>query len=318
MLDPALVKKIRQRKTEQAKQPPVQAKQPEELANEESTDRLEAPAGNSLSLHKSGLEAAIESDDEEYFGDGVLRNPRCWIVGSSQSLHAMLTSFIVSTADGSDTYSRARRRLQTILNQQRKVTILPVDEIGSMPIKLPFKPDKRWMNMDKVEVEKLEWMQDMAPSDLAAGVLRMRGGRKGYCALKANGIPPSYVHDADKRQARDRVARAWTDVRFDFNGALVPPSADVATDLGLHHHGQDVCATSALVCTGCAGAVLRPLCSSQCGGVGVHIHGGHPQEHQAGYTLAELVHLSRSAVPAQRALALEVLGRILDQVNAGT
>jgi hypothetical protein len=56
-----------------------------------------------------------------------------------------------------------------------------------------------------------------------------------------------------------------------------------------------------------------------CGHVQCHtlLRRGPQQEHRAGYTLAELVHLSRSAVPAQKALALDVLGRVIDQVNAG-
>lgn len=58
--------------------------------------------------------------------------------------------------------------------------------------------------------------------------------------------------------------------RFDFEGRLVQPGADIAQHAGLHHHGES------------------------------------PQA--AGYTLKELFLLARSSVAAQRAIALKVQG----------
>jgi hypothetical protein len=71
------------------------------------------------------------------------------------------------------------------------------------------------------------------------------------------------------------------DVRFDFKGNIIPPSKSVQipTDVGLHHHGD---APSA-----------------------------------AGYTIAELGLLARSAFPAQRSLAIQTLGRILFRLGKG-
>ncbi|KAK9485027.1 RPAP1-like protein [Lipomyces starkeyi] len=65
------------------------------------------------------------------------------------------------------------------------------------------------------------------------------------------------------------------DIRFDFHGDIIPPSKSVSlpTILGLHHHSDSP---------------------------------GY-----AGYTIPELSHLCRSAVPAQRAIAVQVVGRIL-------
>ncbi|KAJ8102061.1 RPAP1-like protein [Lipomyces tetrasporus] len=65
------------------------------------------------------------------------------------------------------------------------------------------------------------------------------------------------------------------DIRFDFHGDIIPPSksASLSTTLGLHHHSDSP---------------------------------GY-----AGYTIPELSHLCRSAVPAQRAIAVQVIGRIL-------
>ncbi|KAK7204322.1 RPAP1-like protein [Myxozyma melibiosi] len=65
------------------------------------------------------------------------------------------------------------------------------------------------------------------------------------------------------------------DIRFDFRGDIIPPSRALAlpTTLGLHHHSDSP---------------------------------GY-----AGYTIPELAHLCRSSVPAQRAIAVQVVGRIL-------
>lgn len=70
-------------------------------------------------------------------------------------------------------------------------------------------------------------------------------------------------------------------LRFDFRGALVPPSvaATLPTTLGLHHHAA------------------APA--------------------SAGYTIGELARLQRSVVPAQRAAAHQTLGRIIYRLGKG-
>lgn len=70
-------------------------------------------------------------------------------------------------------------------------------------------------------------------------------------------------------------------VRFDFRGALVPPRAARAIPVtkGLHHHGE--------------------------------------APEAAGYTIPELARLARSAVPGQRCVAYQTLGRILYRLGAG-
>ncbi|OBA18046.1 hypothetical protein METBIDRAFT_80129 [Metschnikowia bicuspidata var. bicuspidata NRRL YB-4993] len=70
------------------------------------------------------------------------------------------------------------------------------------------------------------------------------------------------------------------DMRFDFKGNLVQldqKARDTPTHLGLHHHAEN------------------------------------PQ--LAGYTLGELVHLSRSVVPTQRCLGIQMLGRVLHKLG---
>ncbi|KAK9533712.1 hypothetical protein VZT92_008813 [Zoarces viviparus] len=107
---------------------------------------------------------------------------------------------------------------------------------------LLLKPQKEWVHMDKLEPEKLEWMRDLpAP--------RRKGTKK---AMQA---------------------------RFDFAGTLVPPTEDLPTHLGLHHHGEE------------------------------------PE--RAGYSLQELFLLSRSQLIQQRSLALGTLANILSKARAG-
>lgn len=70
---------------------------------------------------------------------------------------------------------------------------------------LPFKPNKNWLNMDKIEYEKLEWMIKPPPSNLVNG----EDGSQSYSA------------------------------RFDFEGNVVPPDQDVPVTKALHHHGNE-------------------------------------------------------------------------------
>jgi hypothetical protein len=70
-------------------------------------------------------------------------------------------------------------------------------------------------------------------------------------------------------------------LRFDFRGALIPPrlSRTIPVTKGLHHHGE--------------------------------------APEAAGYTIPELARLARSAVPAQRCVAYQTLGRILYRLGRG-
>jgi hypothetical protein len=70
-------------------------------------------------------------------------------------------------------------------------------------------------------------------------------------------------------------------LRFDFRGALLPPSKSrqIPVSKGLHHHGE--------------------------------------APEAAGYTIPELARLARSAVPGQRCIAYQTLGRILYRLGKG-
>ncbi|XP_028252000.1 RNA polymerase II-associated protein 1 isoform X2 [Parambassis ranga] len=107
---------------------------------------------------------------------------------------------------------------------------------------LPVKAQKDWVHMDKLEPEKLEWIKDLP---------------------------------APRRKRTQKAMQA----RFDFAGTLIPPTEDLPTHLGLHHHGEE------------------------------------PE--RAGYSLQELFLLSRSQFIQQRSLALTTLANILSKARAG-
>ncbi|KAM7539117.1 hypothetical protein Aperf_G00000051473 [Anoplocephala perfoliata] len=97
-------------------------------------------------------------------------------------------------------------------------------------------------HMDVVEPEKLAWMQELPPSAKAPGT---------------------------------KVVSA----RFDLEGRVVPPEADVPMHLGLHHHGEE------------------------------------PE--RGGYTIDELFHLASSTQPNQRRIALSSLASALAASRRG-
>ncbi|KIH93920.1 transcription factor [Sporothrix brasiliensis 5110] len=74
---------------------------------------------------------------------------------------------------------------------------------------------------------------------------------------------------------------AVSQLRFDFRGRLIPPklSRKIPVSKGLHHHG------------------VAP--------------------EAAGYTIGELARLARSAVPSQRCVAFQLLGRLLYRLGKG-
>ncbi|XP_074145441.1 RNA polymerase II-associated protein 1 isoform X2 [Sminthopsis crassicaudata] len=119
------------------------------------------------------------------------------------------------------------------------------EPMGSPPPtpELPVTPHKEWLHMDTVELEKLQWTQDLPP-------LRRKKTQEGM------------------KQAR-----------FGLQGELLAPDADLPTHLGLHHHGEEA--------------------------------------ERAGYSLQEIFHLARSQISQQRALALQMLARIISKAQAG-
>ncbi|XP_078263232.1 RNA polymerase II-associated protein 1 isoform X3 [Rhinoraja longicauda] len=83
----------------------------------------------------------------------------------------------------------------------------------------------------------------------------------------------------DLPKPRRRKTNKQMQARFNFQGDLIPPGDDVPTHLGLHHHGE--------------------------------------QPEEAGYSLQDLFHLSRSQIIQQRTLALQTLAHVIQKAKAG-
>ncbi|ORY58703.1 RPAP1-like protein [Pseudomassariella vexata] len=92
---------------------------------------------------------------------------------------------------------------------------------------------------------------------------------------------PNSPADYDSPYHPSQTSLPVTALRFDFRGALLPPkiSRAIPVTKGLHHHGE--------------------------------------APEAAGYTVAELAMLARSAVPGQRCMAYQTLGRIMYRLGRG-
>ncbi|KAI3318963.1 RPAP1-like protein [Xylariaceae sp. AK1471] len=92
---------------------------------------------------------------------------------------------------------------------------------------------------------------------------------------------PNSLADRDSPYHPGQDSLPISALRFDFRGALLPPriSRAVPMSKGLHHHGE--------------------------------------APEAAGYTVRELARLARSAVPGQRCVAYQTLGRILYRLGKG-
>ncbi|PIK61421.1 putative RNA polymerase II-associated protein 1 [Apostichopus japonicus] len=91
------------------------------------------------------------------------------------------------------------RRDEEMETNERATEVKPDsnDEVVDMPVKI----SKNWLNMNKVESDKLLWMKD---------------------------LPKPAAKDSKGAQAR-----------FDFNGRLVAKEANIPVREGLHHHGDE-------------------------------------------------------------------------------
>jgi hypothetical protein len=109
---------------------------------------------------------------------------------------------------------------------------------------------------------------------------------KYFASLPYNPATLSWMAPVDPSDATSpyhpsRTALDASELRFDFKGTLLPPSVAraIPSDRGLHHHAD--------------------------------------APEAAGYTIAELAVTARSAVPAQRCMAYQTLGRILYRLGQG-
>ncbi|XP_028622818.1 RNA polymerase II-associated protein 1 isoform X2 [Grammomys surdaster] len=102
---------------------------------------------------------------------------------------------IVSTCTGE---SGLRDKVEGMVEDKLEDELQP----RTPALKLPMTPNKEWLHMDTVELEKLHWTQDLPP-------LR-------------------------RQQTQERMQ-----ARFSLQGELLAPDVDLPTHLGLHHHGEE-------------------------------------------------------------------------------
>lgn len=145
--------------------------------------------------------------------------------------------------------------------------------------------------------ERQKAVADILASFSPEALEKMRQMRATAVPEQPQPQPPQKEVQKEKEESNNNPLKEWmedapptedarpveevptAELRFDFAGAVVAPGTDVPVRAGLHHHGGDQWA--------------------------------------AGYTLAELCHLSRSTFPAQRVAALTTLARILDRARTG-
>ncbi|NXN99944.1 RPAP1 protein, partial [Rhinopomastus cyanomelas] len=180
----------------------------EGLGSEKSEQEAQA-------IHKENLEKLRSMSEEE-----ILQEQKRLLA----QLDSSLVTFLKSRRGGSEGQKKELKMEQNRLEEfeeslpvaQRGVgSALSMQESGleesvrkeesrkvEKDADLPVKPKKEWVNMDNVELEKLEWMKDL-PSP------QQKKTKKGMQA------------------------------RFSLKGELIPADADLPTHLGLHHHGEE-------------------------------------------------------------------------------
>ncbi|KAK7104068.1 hypothetical protein V1264_018842 [Littorina saxatilis] len=144
------------------------------------------------SIHKENLAKLSEMSKEE-----ILEEQRQLLQMLDPSLVAFLKSKskpAKATASQPEPKSSQRRTKEEPSRRQ--------DNLDELPEDVPLKESKKWVHMDKVEYDKLEWMKD---------------------------LPPPSADDTKTGQQ----------ARFDFQGNVIPPDTDVPVNEALHHHGDE-------------------------------------------------------------------------------
>ncbi|KAI8631562.1 RPAP1-like protein [Xylariaceae sp. FL1651] len=153
-------------------------------------------------------------------------------------------------------------------------------------------PTKHIIDPSAPEVEGAHWPRAPQPADLDPSDPNFLHNlhEKYFPSLPADPsklawmapIPtPNSPADRDSPYHPGQDSLPISALRFDFRGALLPPriARAVPVTKGLHHHGE--------------------------------------APEAAGYTVRELARLARSAVPGQRCMAYQTLGRILYRLGKG-
>jgi hypothetical protein len=146
-------------------------------------------------IHKENLEKLSNMNPEE-----ILSEQQKLI----QQLDPKILAFIRkrNKNDESSSVNMETQSTDAHLNCSKETLTLNKEDILN---NLPIKPDKKWLNMNKIEYEKLEWM-----------------------------IKPKNVVKRTSTSDSNESATA----RFDFSGNLISPNDDIPVTKALHHHGK--------------------------------------------------------------------------------
>ncbi|KAJ2102082.1 hypothetical protein GGI09_001413 [Coemansia sp. S100] len=139
---------------------------------------------------------------------------------------------------------------------------------------------RKYFPSEMLEEAKLAWIlgHSQAKSPMEKAVQASR--RNGASAAATTLSPSSNISGDSGQKEEDLMAKPVSHIRFAFDGQIMTElESDTPTYAGLHHHGEN--------------------------------------PDKPGYTIPELLHLSRSTVPAQRAVAMSTLGCILHKINIG-
>ncbi|XP_069453959.1 RNA polymerase II-associated protein 1 isoform X3 [Ovis canadensis] len=134
----------------------------------------------------------------------ILQEQQRLLAQLDPSLVAFLKSHSRTREQAEEKATREQRPGRPSAEVTGKEAIAPTS--ASVPrqetLALPVTPQKEWLHMDTVELEKLHWTQDLPP-------LR-------------------------RQQTQERMQ-----ARFSLQGELLAPDMDLPTHLGLHHHGEE-------------------------------------------------------------------------------
>ncbi|KAJ2696055.1 hypothetical protein H4218_004846 [Coemansia sp. IMI 209128] len=138
---------------------------------------------------------------------------------------------------------------------------------------------RKYFPSEMLEEAKLAWIlgHSQAKSPMEKAI---KESRRKDASAAATATSSSSDVPSDDQKEEDLMARPVSHIRFAFDGQIMTElESDTPTYAGLHHHGDN--------------------------------------PDKPGYTIPELLHLSRSTVPAQRAVAMSTLGCIVHKINIG-
>ncbi|KAJ2057163.1 hypothetical protein GGI17_005815 [Coemansia sp. S146] len=141
---------------------------------------------------------------------------------------------------------------------------------------------RKYFPSEMLEEAKLAWIlgHSQAKSPMEKAIQASRRKDASAATTTTTSSPISNVSGDDGQKEEDLMAKPVSHIRFAFDGQIMTElESDTPTHAGLHHHGEN--------------------------------------PDKPGYTIPELLHLSRSTVPAQRAVAMSTLRCVMHKINIG-